>query len=268
MFRFCFVSFLCVLLFFCSCKKDNSADSSYAGGIGLPDCKILTENSNYGTSGQVYTRKYSYFGNGQLSSIDVNDNTGTQPENYYFKYNSRGQLMSESWLIEKREEEFQFFTYDYKGRLSVIARAPDSTNSARYDEVFVYDSSGRVIRDTIYGYNSRVVTKYSSYRYDASRNVVCMTTYNRGNSFDDSTVYEYDNKKNAYLSFPNYIFEREDASEWGMNNPTKETMYFAGGEVSVDYFTYKYNSQGYPSKKVDTHDNVNNVTFDFSYKCY
>ncbi|MDB5159004.1 MAG: hypothetical protein JWR50_3711 [Mucilaginibacter sp.] len=195
---------------------------------------------------------------------------------------------------------FTYYTYDSKKRLSTVKSGNNLTNYVYQDDgnlystdnvnnvdnyriyyVFTYDggkltsytlqrySGTKITAETTYTYvyNGGRATElhfdiyYQLFTYDSNGNITKIS-YHGDTEF--STVYTYDNKKNAFINAPFKYPLFGDISRLSPNNQITNTTEGLSTNI-LTTTNYNYDSDGYPIAGTSSSDYANSSSSKFTY---
>jgi YD repeat-containing protein len=209
---------------------------------------------------RITKQTFSYGGeNREVYEFVYDEATGrlktmkTQWEDYKFKYDDTGQLISEivTWDIESTST--RKFTHE-TGKITVVTEDDDEDES---EIILTLNNKGQVTHQKeTYTYDGETDIYNTDYEYDVLGNVTKVTEgYTEGNNevTTEVTTYTYDTKISclAYAGLPAwywiYFFDYYHTGYIGSNNVIK----IAGTEKGNDnpheeQWSYTYDEDGYP----------------------
>ena len=203
---------------------------------------------------------FRYSANGKLILYKRGDSTKPETnESFRLSYNKKGQL------TEFGEIKGQECNYSADGKLSWIL----NMESSPFKHIaFFYNKKGQVIKRTEYEDEQDSFSPwYSLYTYDERGNVVKAVGFDNNELQVDSAFYEYDTQKNYQGGFPNYIFFRNEPSDWGPNNAISGRQYSTYQAPFVFRLIMEYNVQGYPVKFAVETNGKTERTYSLFYYC-
>jgi len=241
---------LCTFLVLCStaCNDDD-------GQIPMPnpetECKLIsvmdddTTTYAYNTQGYVSSERTTRQGSSSEIKYVYDDTQVVRADHYY-----EGESVS----------EYYYHGYNNDSLLTDVQSAyPDGSDGGELH--IEYDSKGRIIVLRDFG------VVYITYTYDDNDNITKIEMPGAAGA----TIYEdYDNNPTPYSAVKGLpVYEGRSK-----NNPGKEirtTDYNNDGiiqptEREVITYTYTYNSNGYPTKIVET-DRLDIHVKTFAYEC-
>ena len=119
-----------------------------------------------------------------------------------------------------------------------------------------FDSKGRIIADSNYAGD---ISDYKLFTWDANDNLVKIESYLSNNDGTYTRNYfldcTYDQKKNPFYSTAPYFFALTVAEYYqyqSKHNLLQVNTTFNGSTTVMNAYTYEYNAQGYPTKRVIT----------------
>lgn len=169
---------------------------------------------------------------GRIATV-MTDGPNLDTKNVYY-YTSDHRLYKLEELIDNQLQSYHTFEYNSSKRLTVRYSFYPSTSG----------SSG--LRET----------NKSTFTYDASGNLLLHTMYHKPTATSDwqltqTMKYEnYDTMIGVHHLASGFLFTPSIVLH--QNNPGKVTTTLASGEQRVSTFTYQYNTQKLPVKKVTT----------------
>lgn len=193
--------------------------------------------------------KYSYNRKNQLIQADHYFDLRMASSNWYVLEEA---LKRTEWVSPENTDRSTWSTYEYdlKGRLEKVVNHTND-NYSRY----TYEGE-RIVKRTSYHENKASV--FDLYYYDETGNLVKTERYhilaNGETELTTTTEYEFDNKRNPYLTFRKLLTPGQHTNT---NNIIKETytLYFEVDDfiqpIQVTTYEYIYNSDGFPLKRSD-----------------
>lgn len=226
----------------------------------------------------------------QLASVQFDIQGETQKETFF--YNSTGQInkvTSEKWPVQEDSTNSQpYYTIDAEWSadrtlVRVINTMAVSQSTFTLDFIkdpihqmvrkgfypisgtlsaetwLGFDIKGRIIADSNYSGGIVPITKYRLFTWDENDNLVKIENYfakDDGSYINDySFVCTYDQKKNPFYSTTPYYFALTVAEYYiyqCKNNLLQVKSTFNGSTAVENAYTYEYNQQGYPIKRMMT----------------
>jgi len=253
---------------FLSCKKEDLSTGLSSGNSGntaaLIISKVLIDNQCaneyvYNDSNLVTTEKSKfdftinhYNALGQLASTDFYGNDDILSSDAQVV---QAAMNSSVWVTSANGVNGGSLTYYYNdnGQLTKTAYSRPLLTGSENSE-FIYDSSNRISRQTMYWENA--ATGYIDYSYDKKGNLIKEMLYNLSSEgaaeLITTTQYEFDSKLNPYKSSSKLLLPGIDTNP---NNIIKETYTIHLSQVQgtdkaqITQTTYTYNTMGYPLTK-------------------
>lgn len=252
------ICLLFILLYNSACNKNNNEPDS--GGTLLSQIKE-TEQINGNTS--VSTNVYSYDTNNKLISV-VGGLDST-----LFDYDSQGQLLGERYFNKVAGPVYnETFVYDTQGRIIKKTGTSLQANLDINDHSYGYDINNNIIADSVHNGNKPEIISYNVYEYNADGNLSKEYYYSNVNGItqlDTSFEYTYNDRVNPYyqnrLAFYfglGYDFIALSKNFWIDNsgsNVPKYAYYSNGLPREITYYFTQIGSQS-----------VGTILRDFTYK--
>ncbi|MFK7000749.1 hypothetical protein [Flavobacterium oreochromis] len=239
--------FLTLLSLSCSKDKDDTALDSNSGGLKRPKRMIYTN-----PSGSSQTLSFFYEGN-NLKKITVNTLSNV-PEYFY----QNGVLTEFKELASSSKK----FYYDNSGKLNKIISISGDTY---FGADFIYNNGSSKINSAKFYRSPGSLWKELSYEYDANGNVVKLTNLTT-NTYLKRT---YDTKNNPFINvncqFENHNLVKNDWFQPNKNNCLTASGEASTGQIGSSKFTYTYDADNFPIKRVETRGNTLYETIVYEY---
>jgi YD repeat-containing protein len=238
-----------------SCSKDDNYVAK--------ENRLLTETN------EISTKTFSYNSDNKLSKItDVGDvdNYGSTQAITSFGYDSNGNMTLKTIEYSGNVSYGISYAYAYNSdgqitSLSVSHASANGSNSFISYSTFSYTNDSKITETlhTTDGEYNDIITLLV-YNYSSSFNLIDLSTYtnvsstNPNGQLSSTSLYSnYDTKKTPYSSL-NVLLDFSYASK---NNVGKYDI----SNSSITY-TYEYNADGYPTKKIASNNNVTTFTYE------
>jgi hypothetical protein len=225
----------------------------------------------------------------QLASVQFDFQGETQKQN--FSFNSTGlinKITAEKWPAQEDSTKSQpFYTInvgwssDTLSKVVITMAASQSSHTLDFikdqkhqlvrkglypitisfgSETWLgFDNKGRVIADSNYGGGLFPVSNYKLFTWDTNDNIVKIESYmvNNAGSYTNNFTIEstYDQNKNPLYSYSPYFFALVVGEYYhfqSKNNLLQEKITSNGSTFVRNSYTYEYNQQGYPTKRILT----------------
>jgi len=249
--------FLSLTFAFAACN-DKEEDDATPDIIETAACRLTDVTDN-----DEEANKVEYNSSGfvvKLTETDEDDEVYTTT----FIYDANNRLIKE----ESREngQLDDYTTYEYTNNLITTSKYYDADGTLEDTEVYKYDGNNRIVEISD---DSNYKTTFT---YDANGNVTKVESFDL-NRLTDRQVYEnYDDKPTALSAVKGLFFGYAGVSK---NNPGKATYYYdADGDGVLDTspsgittYTYKYNNNGYPTQIIETDEDNDTYTTNYTYQC-
>ena len=193
-----YLSFLFLVLLFCTCKKDHS---------GPPEPKGTTlDRSEYtdNIGGSVSILVYNYNSYGDLVSISSGSGTGLGSDTLI--YESAGKL------LEYRAGSVWKTTMEYDGNGRIIKKTGIlSQNTTPFvTTLYTYDNIGRITADSSIDDTGKVY-EYHSFSYDNNGNMISYQISRRFNgdsayTSDGPVIVTFDHHPNPNAKFGKWVY--------------------------------------------------------------
>ncbi|AWG26057.1 hypothetical protein [Flavobacterium kingsejongi] len=230
-----------------SCSSDSDSEATPVNPEpGTPvNLKLISTNikSYYNNFDSEFNTTYTYTNN-QLSGVlynRVGSTTGGETAEYIYENSLLVKIISRSPNESNLDDHTAIQTFTYSD--GKIASSLEVDNSGTFNNVYAYNSEGRVINHKKYGSNGSVLSELK-YEYNADGNLSKRITITSSNT--QSTEFnDYDTKKNPLLIlFPKVYL---NTSPYSKNNILSD------GSITYEY---EYNQYGYPAKVTEKMDNI------------
>lgn len=232
------MAFICAFIFF-SCKTDEPGGST---SQNILPKKVVSTYSNYPTSKEV---AFTYNGN-KLSEI----NMIPQEDVSKVKFTYTGDNITKIETYTGKDFSTyatSVFEYNNDKVSKKTTTYPSGTNTNV--TTYAYNTTDSTVTATTQYISSTINTIY----YTKNKNLSKKEILDATGAVTSTTTYDFDTKNN-YLKNITGIFKIPELENivWDLanvnnNNVTKITM-----PLSSKSFTYEYNSNNYPTKKVET----------------
>lgn len=185
-----------------------------------------------------------------IKSITIPGAKPATPNVFTFKYDAWGNPLSFTNTAVANSTPILVFTYDAQHRLKEFYK-PFANGLFESWAKYVYDVSGRIIRDTTYNFGTVTpagpANSYSyyvsNYTYDANCRIISTSTVLAPGQFPQTRIFNYDANgnlikpgvvydNNVNLHRTNKVFMFVD-TDFSMNNPLPATKYNGYGLPSV-----------------------------------
>jgi len=267
---------LFVLFFFVGCEKSEFDASSMNGKI-----KEI-QNGSKETIG-----KYKYGSNGFLKQSWYTEDKFSDNEKmeYTYTYNSEGQLIRKkgyepgiifmsSYQGAMGKDVDYSYTYNSEGRISTIRIDYDYDDTYNVDfsrqTSFQYPEESIVISSTnIIDPLGNSLSSGLEYHFNSKGNIEKTINFYMVSATEKrvitETTFTYDSMKSPYEADPGPVSKNNKLSETSTTYNYNETGIQSVAYTSVFTYEYTYNSDGYPSSRIETYPSETKITNYFKY---
>ncbi len=263
-----FILFIGAALTIASCKKDPSGGDTPV----VKKHSFVTKKTN---DDGTYS-KYTYNGDNQISKSEDYNASGTSTKYSVLTYSSKHLVKYESFENGTLKTKLEISNNSSGNPISADIYITQASGLAKIGSFnYTYSGDKLASRTMMYEINGQTfeVSKVE-YTYTGD-NITKETEYSLGASqaleVSGYTKYEYDSKKNPFLTLGLGIFTG-DVGSISANNYTKETVMDASSTIDNAHsknYTYEYNDKDYPIK--ETSKTFNNsvtkvTTYSYDYR--
>jgi hypothetical protein len=240
-----FLFLTALVSFLISCSKDSSPENeNNAAKMPLLHKVVITNPDK-----SLFTEEYFYNNKNNLAKAEFSSSQYTWKAVADFEYDNNSNLSRATYKTVNDSnqvmETVAVYNYSYannqlvKQTITPVKPGHDGNN-----QLYTYDSMGRLIADSVQNRHTLKVDRYFRYHWDGQNNMVRKEDYIKNNSGEFSLVsfweYKYDNKQNPYLVTPIFFGLQKIAPYLSKNNMTELRH---GGSPS-DNFVNEYDTSG------------------------
>jgi len=247
-------SFILILLFLISCKKDNSNNTDVTPHPVLTGDSILYRIKK----NSVIISEYAYNADHTVKTITSYDDAGSFSNSSALTYNQAARVIHIDYVYSNSSyNSYDSCVYNSDNLISNIYNYSGGVQNNT--QILLYDNANRLVHLHFY-YGGGIFG--TNFIYDNNNNV--LKEYDSDDLVCDTTYYVFDNKKNIKIKG----LPRVSPNILSINNIIQQTHNDQSGnpKPSDSYNSvFEYNTNGLPTKETRTYFNSAIVVYDFIY---
>lgn len=190
---------------------------------------------------------FNYDNQNRVTTIEDSNNNGAKYK-FLIEYNTQGQPHKLTAFYNYTFGGSCLFNYDNNGKVKKRINQSASNNEDSIQNVYTYDSRGRLIADSVYSYWTNQVFSYITYSYNENDNVTERKEYNNfmgSMQIENSAQFLYDDKPNPHSSLGIALYFITNDDRYLSRNNRIQAKYEDG---TIMKYEYEYQNNGLPKR--------------------